>query len=1012
MKKAWSQIVTFLRNRKPRFYVFLIALLVLPVLGVVSVLIPTSLDDYVSGAALRDDYDYISLGSKYGVDTYATKMKGYGISGIGNAGVTDVIPVSELTGTAIHTNDPLYGDDVTEYAEFLGQPSDALLVGEGATVTFTHPHAQTGLYYLALDYMELSESVGNTQLRLSVNGASPFYESQTLTLPSSWAFASREFALDRYDNEIQPRSEKIRQWRTWAITDGHGMHAGLLALQLTLGDVVTIETVDGLCLLGAVRYVMPEELPSYADYLAIHGDAPVIDENLKYSARGIYERSDPSIRLRTEQDPAALSYDTDTLRLNTVFGDSWRTGGQSISYDFTIPTTGYYHLSFKYRQYNLRDMPTFRDILIDGAIPFDELSTYAFPYTTNFLNRTLIDETGAPLKIYLTAGEHVVTFRAVAYPYRQAIETIQYLMNRIQTLALNVKRYTSGGTDQYRDWDIATYFPDAESDIRAWADVIDALYAKLLPLASNRNPSEISNLNVAAARLRKMADDINKLPSLMVQFSDGDSSVAQILGAMMQNFLRPGLEFERFVIHGDVRLDSPRANIFVSSYENVARLVLSFFDKDYAARARQDNELTVWVNHPRQYIEIMQQLIDREYDGDMTITLSQMPDQNKLILANASGQAPDVAVGVDHWIPFDFAARDASLDLRQFEGYADLVGHFAKGAMIPYVFEEGVYGFPETQNFWVTYYRKDILASIGIANIPQTWEEIIGILPLLQSYGMNYFVPLSQYSGLKPFVATLPFIYQFGGDLYTENGMQTAIYSEETLKGIKLMSDLFTLYNIPKYVASFYNNFRYGTLPIGIGDLGTYLLLESAAPELDGMWGMDLHPGVYDADSDSVVRYSASGAQASMILSNTDYPDESWDFLSWWMSADVQSEFAFLLQSTYGKAYFWNSANLDAFARMSMPTEYKNVILEQWEYALEAARIPGAYMVEREISNAWTNIVFNGVNPRQAIDEAVRIANREILYKMEEFGYVVDGQIIKPYPVPSIYTIARWLTEH
>jgi len=1011
MKKILGKISAYIRNMKPSMAVFLIALLLLPVIGIISELLPTSLNEFISGAVLRDDYDYTALTSKYGVDTYTTKMKKYQDTGIGNAGVAGIVSSDDISGTIVTSSDPSYGSDVAEYADFIGQPSDVLLVGEGQTATFTHPYSQSGLYYLALDYKELGNAVDNTKLRLSINGESPFYESQTLILPSSWAFVSQEFALDRYENEIQPRSQKIREWRTWPISDSHGMHAGLYAFELELGDVVSIDTSDGQFLLGSIRYVLNQDIPSYQEYLATHGGAPVIEQNLRFSARGMLTRSDPSIRLRTEQDPSALSYDTDTLRLNTLFGDSWRTGGQSISYDVTVPTTGYYHLSFKYRQYNLREMPTFRDILIDGQIPFENLSTYAFPHTTTFLNRTLIDEGGQPLKIYLTAGEHIVTFRAVAYPYRQAVETIQYLMNRIQTLALNVKRYTTGGTDQYRDWDIATYFPEAEGDIREWAAVIDGLYNKLVTLTSTNNPAEISNLKVAASRLRKIADDINKLPSLMVQFSDGDSSVAQILGAMMQNFLRPGLEFERFIVHGDVRLDSPRANFFITAYENVARLVLSFIDNDYAPSVGGEDELSVWVNHPRQYIEIMQQLIDREYAGEKKITLSQMPDQNKLILANASGKAPDVAIGVDHWIPFDFASREASLDLRQFAGYENMISHFAKGAMIPYVFEEGVYGIPETQNFWVTYYRKDILSSIGITEIPQTWEQIIGLLPVLQSYGMNYFIPLSQYSGLKPFVATLPFIYQFGGDLYTENGMQTAIYSEETLQGITLMSDLFMLYNIPKFVASFYNNLRYGTLPIGISDLSTYLLLETAAPELEGMWGMDLHPGVTDSESGNIMRYAASGAQSSMILSATKHPQESWDFLSWWMSTEVQAEFAFLLQSTYGKAYFWNSANLDAFAQMSMPSQYKDVILEQWEYALEAARIPGAYMVEREISNAWTNIVFNGVNPRQAIDEAVRVANREILFKMEEFGYVVNGQIVKPYPVPSIYNIDWWLTE-
>src|SRR5690606_6253976 len=116
-------------------------------------------------------------------------------------------------------------------------------------------------------------------------------------------------------------------------------------------------------------------------------------------------------------------------------------------------------------------------------------------------------------------------------------------------------------------------------------------------------------------------------------------------------------------------------------------LVLSFVNNPYSASNRSSDELVVWVNHPRQYIEIMQMMIDRSYQGDMKITLSQMPDQNKLILANIAGDAPDLAIGVDHWIPYDFAIRQASLDLRQFEGYEDLVTNFSKGAMIPYVFE-------------------------------------------------------------------------------------------------------------------------------------------------------------------------------------------------------------------------------------------------------------------------------------------------------------------------------------
>ena len=128
----------------------------------------------------------------------------------------------------------------------------------------------------------------------------------------------------------------------------------------------------------------------------------------------------------------------------------------------------------------------------------------------------------------------------------ETIEVLQYVMNQIQTLSLNVKRYTSGGTDRYRDWDIDTYFPNAQEDIYSWAAILRENYTKLLSLTSSKEPSEIGNLKVAASRLDNIAKQINKLPSLMVQFSDGDSSVNQILGNLMQRLMRSNLEIERF----------------------------------------------------------------------------------------------------------------------------------------------------------------------------------------------------------------------------------------------------------------------------------------------------------------------------------------------------------------------------------------------------------------------------------------------------------------------------------
>ena len=948
-------------------------------------------------------------------DTYTSLVTAYTEAGYTETNIEKSFdPIDMVSDSKVDASSLLYGDYIKEYyLKNVNIHSNEVVLFDKITskLKLDLEISQSGIYYIAIDHIDVSDNVQSNQFAIKINNEYPFYESRTLVLESSWVFDSTSFKLDRYKNEIQPSSSKVFKWQSQPVKDLKGMHDGYFKFYLKAGDILELSHVSGTYLVGGIHLIKKESISTYEEYLSKYPSAVLNKALIEISAKDILKRSDASIRFRAERDPASMHYHTQFLKMNTIFGESWQNGGQSVTYQIEVAKSGFYHVGFKYRQYMTKDMPVFRKIYINGEVPFDLLNAHAFPYSTSFINRSLVDETDNPLMIYLESGTNEIKLEAVLYPYRNTIETVKYVMSQIQDLSLKVKKYTSGGTDKYRDWDIETYFPEAKTDVNAWADLLDETYRSLLDLTDTNQPSEISNLKVAAKRLRDIAKNINKLPSRMVQFSDGDSSVNQFLGDLMQRLMRANLEIERTTVYGKTEMRKPHANIFVSGIEGIKRLVLSFVNNPYSTSSRDKDELIVWVNHPRQYIEIMQLMIDQQYQGDLKVTLSQMPDQNKLILANISGGAPDVAIGVDHWIPYEFAIRNASLDLRTFQGYESMVSNFSRGAMIPYVFEQGVYGVPETQNFWVTYYRKDILDSIGIDKIPQTWDEIIEILPLLQSYGMNYFVPLAQYEGLKPFVATLPFIYQFGGDLYQPNGMSTAINTEETLKGMKLMSELFTLYNLPQRVANFYNHFRYGLLPIGVSDLSTYILLSTAASELDGLWAMDLHPGVYNSEKDEIVRYSAVGAQGSMILSSTKHEQASFDFLKWWMSTQVQTDFGFLLQTTYGKQYFWNSANINAFMNSSMPDKFKDVVLEQWTYAIEASRIPGAYMVEREISNAWSSMVYDNVNPRLALDDAVRISNREIIYKMSEFGYVKNNVIIKNYTVPSIYNIDLWLTE-
>jgi ABC-type glycerol-3-phosphate transport system substrate-binding protein len=437
--------------------------------------------------------------------------------------------------------------------------------------------------------------------------------------------------------------------------------------------------------------------------------------------------------------------------------------------------------------------------------------------------------------------------------------------------------------------------------------------------------------------------------------------------------------------------------------------VHSFQPDPYQSIGGSADELEVWVNRPRQYVNLLQWMADTSFTPEtgIRVRFSIMPDESKLVLANAAGIQPDVALGVSTNIPYELAIRNALYDLRTFDDFNTFIRHYAPGSLLGYIIDDAVYALPETQDFWVTFYRRDILDSLGL-DVPRTWDEVIAMLPELQRYGMNYNTALSGGSGQRGYLFTAPYLFNFGAKLYREDGFATGLQSEEAIAAIRFMAESFTLYGMPLSTVSFFESFRYGRLPVGIGNAETYVQLMTAAPEMNGLWGIDLYPATVLEDG-THNRYATGSAQTSFIFRSADRPQEAWDFLRWWMSAETQTAFQEQLLLNYGREYLWFSANLDAFAQLDIPQEHRAVILEQWRWLQEPVRLPGSYMQERELSNVWTRIVFDGFNPRTAIDRSVTIINREITRKMEEFGYIRDGVRVRQYTIPTIETVLAWM---
>ena len=284
-------------------------------------------------------------------------------------------------------------------------------------------------------------------------------------------------------------------------------------------------------------------------------------------------------------------------------------------------------------------------------------------------------------------------------------------------------------------------------------------------------------------------------------------------------------------------------------------------------------------------------------------------------------------------------------------------------------------------------------------------------MPTLLRYNKNFSLPIANVIGFKSFATTSPYIYQNGGEFYVENGAGAAFLDENTVKGFEEMTELFRVYAVDDYVPNFYNSFRNGTTPLGLGGVSVYVQLTEAAPEIAGLWDIAPAPGVKASDG-SVIRSMNSAQTACMIFADTQKPDEAWEFFKWWLSEQTQENFAATMELSYGTEYRWNTANLKAFEEGSYPESHKQIIKIAWENQKETVQHPASYIVEREISNAYTNVVVNGDTFIEALEKSTLLSDREIVRKLKEFGFCdSDGNLNRNYPVKVIEDIQAKLSN-
>ncbi|MDE6746988.1 MAG: extracellular solute-binding protein, partial [Oscillospiraceae bacterium] len=373
--------------------------------------------------------------------------------------------------------------------------------------------------------------------------------------------------------------------------------------------------------------------------------------------------------------------------------------------------------------------------------------------------------------------------------------------------------------------------------------------------------------------------------------------------------------------------------------------------------------------------------------------------QGGIMEAVLAGKGPDASLFVGGEFPGNLAVRGLIVPMDDMNGFDNVMSRFQRTAAVNYQYDGQTYAIPIDRNFPMMFYRKDMLAQIGITDPPETWEDLIDMLPAIQrkymqpglilpgvaaSTGLNTAgVSVSPATEAGHTFALL--MLQSGMNYYNDAQTATNFDTQTAVDAFATWTDFYNVYKFDQTYDAF-TRFRTGEAPIVIqGYCGFYNQLNVAAPEIKGLWDFCEVPGTRRADG-TVSHAANSNGSGAIILSNCKDKDAAWDFIKWFTDTDTMVEYGQNVEGVMGPLGRFAPANVEALEQLNWSKKDMGKILSQMDQLEEIPIVPSAYVVTRSIMNAFRSVVNDKDNARETLRWYNIDINREITRKRENLG--------------------------
>ncbi len=917
--------------------------------------------------------------------------------------------------TAIDIKNSIISDKNTQIQTVTddnGVSKEAAVINEDGFIDLSVNVDKAGLYHISLDYLPIKNKPIDMEIALTIDGAVQYKEINSTLLNRIWVDDKTTDddgnwpKRDLNGNEVSPETVEVLNWTNYTIHDNAFASDSDLLLYFSEGEhSIKIRVLRESLALAGLTIGGQKTYKSYSDVYADYsskGYKPVEKgTNITIHAEYPVRKSQRSLIMGAEYTASTTNGTGDNLhyaktRFNVFGGESWNNPNEWADYEVEVDKPGLYTFSFKYKQDYVNGMNVYREIYVDGEIPYKELASVKFVPTSIWTNYTAADDNGNPYYVYLDKGKHTIRLNVTFGPIADKLQVLETQASNLNKWYMKIVQITGPSPDTLRDYDLdktITGLMDGFAEIRQnLKECSDALQK-----INGTSDGVSSFVDVVIKQLDGFIKDPATIAGALAGYKSNIAEMSDIIVDMKNQ----SLLLDSFFIGDHKSLPDPRLN-FTQSIEFSVKSFISSFSSDYVGFkdaksigvGGEDSyvcePITVWMGGGIEQYNIMTSFVADKFVSKYKVPVKLILGGTDLTKAILAGIAPDIVLSMGSDAPVNYAMRGALVDLTRFNDknavydttFDEAYKWFHKSAFISLHYQDGgVYGLPTDQGFSVMFVRSDILNDLNI-EVPQTWDDIYKILGLLQRNNMQ----IGLGSGDQGMLGTL--LFQNGGNWFVDDLSKTNFDSDVFVNSFIQWTEFNTKWGIPLSYDGL-NRFRTGEMPILFSGYGFVNTLQISTPELQGLWEMHMLPGTLRTDSEGneyIDRTQQTGGSCITMINDNEKSDYAWQFMTWWAGADAQAEFNIKNETILVAGARGSPANLEAFERLPWTYQQSQVIKQQWEWLYDQNRIPGDYYIGRQLMMAYRAVVYEGRNPREALLNYNQDANVEIQRKRTEYN--------------------------